>query len=1556
MPSYLDFNQTKKFRDYILSKNIQYPNGPQTFTEDSYTVKNFNVLSNRDLGDVTNDRGLNLGITKQTNIFKPVDYLIIEDFKTIPIKNSLQLYPYFTQKNNQTLISILNSDNYDNESNLMKFSSNFIKNDPNGPIKARIAQNLESNISGKIRVLDALDGFSSSAFNIISGKEPLIEKNNKITVNNDLIGKGIDFIKTITGVELPFSEIKGEYFRNSKTTYRTTPKSELGKTLQDLTGILGSLIGIDRKPKINSKPSDLFLKYTGSGNKTALFDTLSYSRYRPNYTTKATSQNTSKLFNFTDNLTQDVKNLLGNEAPTGNSYIGDDRDNDVKYAMTDYNDNYVRGNYYLSSMFDPIQTNLFEIDKNIQEGGSLSGNFTWISKNNNNKLGKNIENNSEYDREQTATLIESLSTKYNFREDSILKKTQDILDSRPIDGGSAISHVANVIDQTSRIFKNGNKLISKGSAVKYVNKFNEERGVEYCRVWTKDNPYSLYSDTMKRTGLIRKIDSSVLSRPWNLNIGPMSDGNKQFGTSTNIGDTFPFGRDSDGKGFYAKKYMFSIENLAWKSSTLQGYTVLDLPYCERGSNGGRVMWFPPYDLKFSEQNSAKWDENNFIGRSEPIYTYQNTTRTGNLSFKIVVDHPSILNLLVREHFKDMNDDEATNYINAFFAGCEDLEFYELITSYTTLDKNDLESVKNFLNENKDITKTNTSSTLAQQPAIEVTNVNLTPQNNSEEKIEKIINLNFDDDYPKITNDKITSSSPFNELYNSFIVKKVDYKTRLRTSLNSLKNSVHNKEKLYIFNNINPTDADITNQVDKLDTYFSGLTTNYTLFTEKLDTLKSDLLIDSVDNINIVLSSSTSASGSEKYNNELSVRRNYSLLLDIINKLSNGASPKIPWKKVSDLNLNEDILFDLKISLKEFGYKNNNGVLNLRINSLGETRKECKNKDFIKIKDLNIVSPLCFSCRQSIFMLKYNKKLINPINPNIPPISKIEPIVIDNNKTIINNDTNINKRTPIDLMKKIVMKTLSESFYFKKIEENTPLVFNSLKEKLKYFHPGFHSTTPEGLNSRLTFLLQCLRPSNTIPVKGVSNNIRNTSFGPPPICVLRIGDFYNTKVIIRDVNLTYDDSPLDLNPEGIGVQPMIATVSLAISFIGGHGMEKPVEMLQNSLTSNFFANTEIYDDRAFNTLTKIDNKEINLFAEKFLSKTLQKTTENDNIKNNDVIKEGNYIGVKVDNTLSYKSLVTDVHDDVKNYYERLKGLYNYLNNTYGPILTSLFLSNNYRVINEFDVNYNSLNSIKTINLLGNYKQIKNLSKYKDELLTNFMYILDNNSISEILTLNTKFNSNDVGIIDRFLTKPLKELIKNLLLNIDNIQQLTEFEDKFRNPLTKKLDKLNYIIKNNRDVVYRGEKYYDVDLTGFNYNILYSEYKNCIDYLDENDFLTPILNNDVNFNNLNLTVENVRNILKFLFKDNNMRVEFLSLFQQNDFYNKNQAKINSFLEKFINVEKTHNFKLKPYPKPKNNLDLKFIIDTEEITNDEAKINQAKLLLTDKKIISNKLNNNN
>ena len=72
------------------------------------------------------------------------------------------------------------------------------------------------------------------------------------------------------------------------------------------------------------------------------------------------------------------------------------------------------------------------------------------------------------------------------------------------------------------------------------------------------------------------------------------------------------------------------------------------------------MWFPPYDLGFDESMSANWTKTDFIGRGEPVYTYNNSTRTGQLKFKVLVDHPKVINAYRGRR---------TNEIERFFAGC-----------------------------------------------------------------------------------------------------------------------------------------------------------------------------------------------------------------------------------------------------------------------------------------------------------------------------------------------------------------------------------------------------------------------------------------------------------------------------------------------------------------------------------------------------------------------------------------------------------------------------------------------------------------------------------------------------------------------------------------------------------------------------------------------------------------------------------------------------------------------------------------------------------------------
>ncbi|MBQ3945178.1 MAG: hypothetical protein II670_06145 [Alphaproteobacteria bacterium] len=63
---------------------------------------------------------------------------------------------------------------------------------------------------------------------------------------------------------------------------------------------------------------------------------------------------------------------------------------------------------------------------------------------------------------------------------------------------------------------------------------------------------------------------------------------------------------------------------------------------QTGPNGGRIMWFPPYNIKFSENINTQWNDNSFIGRGEKIYTYVNTERSGTLSFTLLIDHPSVV--------------------------------------------------------------------------------------------------------------------------------------------------------------------------------------------------------------------------------------------------------------------------------------------------------------------------------------------------------------------------------------------------------------------------------------------------------------------------------------------------------------------------------------------------------------------------------------------------------------------------------------------------------------------------------------------------------------------------------------------------------------------------------------------------------------------------------------------------------------------------------------------------------------------------------------------------
>ena len=1578
MPSYLDFESTKNFRDHILGRTLKKPGGPQEFNSNNYVEQSTSDFNNKNLGGVIINQVIPGGTV---NLYSPDEFTLIEDTNTVRLSEVLDLYPYF-EKGNHTLISIMSNSNYENESKLFRFAANNIKNNPDGPVLSRISRNIDKATNGRVRLLDALNGNTSTAINLITGREPLVDPNFQITVAKTLAGKAIDFLEVAAGVTTPFSQIPGDYLSNPQNpvNFRPERKTEVGKLIQDVTGAIGSLFGVQRRPTRERKPSDLMIEYMGQGQKNKLYEMISYNAFGPNYTTTARSQNTSKVFSFVDKIAQGVKNIVGAEAPKSDAYIGDDRGNDVKYAMSDFNDRQYRSPYYLSLLFDEKSAELWnspKYNKNLSEGGNLAGNLTWIQNKGGGTLGKN---NAQYSSEK---IEDTLSRNFEFEQKTLLAKTQEILST----GAGDRTHVSNVIDQTTRVFQDGDIKISRGSAIKYVNKFNsDESGVEYCRVWTKDRSYNNYEDTMKRTSNIRKFDGSVLggnSRPWNLNIAPMSNGRKSFDNSTNIVE-----RARGSKDFYAKKYMFSIENLAWKTSNKAGFMVSDLPACERGPNGGRVMWFPPYDLKVTEQNTANWDKNSFLGRPEPIYTYLDTERNGTVSFKVIVDHPSVLNLLIREHFKGMSDAEADNYINSFFAGCEEIDFYSLINTYTTLDRDDVNLIKQYLNSGS------SKETIEKfkYTSVPQTNENPKPnpkidENNDSGDVDFKTTFYFENDFPKKNaSDLGVSSETFGSLYSGYTGNKQIYIDKQLSDLVTLSGSTGPKnyeDQITIFGKSGTTLTNaITNGSITLSSYnnstISGFTSfqdGFTKYVNTLENLRKDISGKTTQEVSVFVVTSTSEVASNEYNFYLGVRRLHSIVKDVFDRVKFlDKNVEFKWfdksflesKRQTGINFQEG---QVKISFKDLGYEND-GTLTINVATNGENvvvSNSTGDVDCTKVinnTSLKVTSPAAFFCRQGQVKVVYKKTVQGE------QIEETSTVTVPKIKVELDSQTvnNVRPKPSIDVMKRIIMKTLSECFYFKKLEDTDPITFTSLKEKLKYFHPAFHSMTPEGLNTRLTFLNQCLRPGDTIPVKGISDisdlNARNTAFGPPPICVMRIGDFYHSKIIIRDVQITYEDSTWDLNPEGIGIQPMLANVTMQVVFLGGHGLERPVEKLQNALSSNFYANTEMYDERSISTASTIGGKKAEDFTKEFLE-TLSKKPEyqliNDLQNPNQSVIQGQYIGTLSGDKLSYTSLIDSFYSTAISYNNAYVTAYNNILKKYGNKLSNLLLNQSYRSITGISINTSvglspsdppSSGTTVSFGIFGQYPSNKDLPTLVKGVRDVMEYSLNQTSITDFILDLYQISDSRYQLSE----DTIKEWVKaETLTFIDEIVENKSYKDleSARNSMITIIDKLNFLVHYQYDAQISGDTYSKISLSGFTGSTFYNEYNKVVTYLNSN---YSQFTSDMNYNITSVTqftTDEISDILSssvFVGKKD----DFVSLYAREPLFTADDiAYVSNMMDNFIKPVTGKTFNLGTNPTRTNTKEIEFITHSQQELTDDVPGTIVNKLFIEKSNLGSTLN---
>ena len=625
-------------------------------------------------------------------------------------------------------------------------------------------------------------------------------------------------------------------------------------------------------------------------------------------------------------------------------------------------------------------------------------------------------------------------------KNGILYKTKELFKTnkmRTLTSGKFITEQTN----------NGEISISKGSGVRNIDTNT------FCRVWTVYDKYDKVEDLQKNSGLNRLARQggedyqgfSVLDNNGFVRIGPY---------------------DNDD----TKRFMFSIENLAWIGETSK------LLPSEIGNgdlitgNKGRIMWFPPYDMTFNETTSVSWDKNHFIGRGEPIYTYNNTERTGNLTWKIVIDHPNYLNFM-----KGKSDSE----IASFFAGC--LEMEEIRDSVLT------ENQKN----NMDIANNKTQREVSDDETISSTRFNIYFANDSSE-----IPGNYE-----------------NGLQNPNPVP-IDYSSTPGGDGFGLVTTISDNGTAYVDNNnfgLNGAQQQITIGDEVADGWIdSTFTTKMnTFFKEKCKFCK------------ITIKGFASEQGNTENNLALSERR--------------AQSVKNWFLNTSGIIEAGDEFRDRRVKTEASG--------------LGETGENCSESDRRDNED-------CKKARLVTVNIEYSPELKNDSEPTINKINEV-------------GDE--------DGLQIPVSRFYNEEHYFKQLQQTDPTVYSSISEKIQFFHPSFHAITPEGFNSRLTFLQQCTRQGPT--VNGDLKNPNNLAFGRPPICILRIGDFYHTKIIIDNLTCDYDPLVWDLNPEGVGVQPMIVTVNMSFAFIGGSSLNSPINRLQNAISFNYFANTEVYDPRA-----------------------------------------------------------------------------------------------------------------------------------------------------------------------------------------------------------------------------------------------------------------------------------------------------------------------------------------------------------------------------------------
>ena len=690
-----------------------------------------------------------------------------------------------------------------------------------------------------------------------------------------------------------------------------------------------------------------------------------------------------------------------------------------------------------------------------------------------------------------------------------------------------------VVDITRKAFINGNK----------VDGFN---GSALWKAPTDGQPGSKYAANSGIAGHTGVRQHSVLDQYNRFAKAIRFDGNQvYFGNKDSVIYKSVIPRihptlEKDGT-INPKNLMFSIENLAVRVLSKDTYGIIDdeygspIPACEVGPFNGRIMWFPPYNLEIQETSSAKFEPTMIIGRNEPMYNYISSERGATLSFTLLVDHPQNLK----------------NYANTTGSQRKIAEFFAFggdpyIDKFVSIENYELKNAKLYT----DIETIKGKTKPAEPNDIPETEISIVFPNDVP-SINDNLNTIIDDLYKKYTYE-IYDGLPSSDVTSWGLNADTYFKTGI-----TFFNTVNCKNTYYLDSGIAAGVSQYTSV--GLTDQFGDNKLNNALFNVFND--ENNRIVYSVYIHGAASKLYLSADGTQ-YNQALGERRAQAVQNLVKAKLvamfgkSIADNIEVTWDTYLGESVGDVYASDTNATKAAIPYK--------------ETKEE----------------------RYAIIDIAKNGKSLPPVKADLSPTdtTNIAKLQLE----IENTNTQIRKlKTSLSCVLNERGTTTANG------TTDTGILHGFDSISGNYYYPVFHSQTPEDMHKRLTFLHQCQRqgaskrwnsPDPNSIAGANSITARNSVFGRQPICILRVGDFFYTKIIIENYTIDYSDTTWDMNPEGFGMQPMLAKVTLQLKLIGGESLKGPIDALQNAVTFNYYANSSFTDAGMYKLPSSVADKQ------------------------------------------------------------------------------------------------------------------------------------------------------------------------------------------------------------------------------------------------------------------------------------------------------------------------------------------------------------------------------